>query len=226
MKYYIKLLIKFFLGYCKLQPIMAATAFPILKSKYFAGLKSAKIFEKKEILWDFVINKFNQETLDFFEFGVHRGHSIKYFSERLKNVNNNFVGFDSFIGLPETHNHPSLEKGTFSREGEMPKIEDSRVKFVKGFFNEKKVEIVNELDKSKNIKLVHFDADLYSSTLFLLFALDDCAPYYAIFDEFGGDEVRALYSYLISTDRKVEIIATTYDDKLKIVPRETFMRII
>ena len=49
--------------------------------------------------------------------------------------------------------------------------------------------------------------------------------HYALFDEFGGDEARALYDYLISTDKKIEISDTTYDDKYNIVPRETFMKI-
>ena len=69
------------------------------------------------------------------------------------------------------------------------------------------------------------DADIYSSTLFLLFQLDNFTPYYALFDEFGGDEARALYDYLISTDKKIEISATTFDDRFKIVPGKTFMKI-
>ena len=85
--------------------------------------------------------------------------------------------------------------------------------------------MIKELNRSSNTKLVHFDADLFSSTLYVLFQLDDHTPYYGLFDEFGGDEVRALYSYLISTDKEVEIISTTFDDKFNIVPRETFMKI-
>ena len=64
------------------------------------------------------------------------------------------------------YDHGSLTKGYFSTKGEIPNIDDDRVKFIKGFFNEKKDEIQNELKKSINTKLVHFDADIYSSTLF------------------------------------------------------------
>jgi len=151
--------------------------------------------------------------------------SLKQFSTKLLHKDNTFTGIDSFEGLPEVYNHPSLEKGVFSTEGEMPKIKDNRVKFVKGFFNEIKDEIIDVCEKSKNKKLVHFDADIYSSTLYALFTLDDYTPYHALFDQFGGDEARALYSYLISTDKKIEILATSYEDNFNISPGVTFMRI-
>ena len=72
--------------------------------------------------------------------------------------------------------------------------------------------------------MVHFDADIYSQIICII-QLYNFTPYYALFDEFGGDEARALYDYLISTGKSIEISATTYDDKYKIVPRETFMKI-
>jgi hypothetical protein len=50
---------------------------------------------------------------------------------------------------------------------------------------------------------------LYSSTLFALTKIDSLKQeYYAIFDEFSGDEVRALSDYLISYGAKVEFLAT------------------
>ncbi len=221
----LKLFIKYIAGYIKLRYVQVIETFPILKSNKFESLKEAKFFKSRIEIWDNIIEFFLDTDLDFYEFGVHKGESIRYFSEKLINKNNSFIGFDSFEGLPEVYNHGSLSKGHFSTNGEIPNIDDVRVKFIKGFFNEKKNEIQNELKKSINTKLVHFDADIYSSTLFLLFQLDNYTPYYALFDEFGGDEARALYDYLISTDKKIEINATTYDDKYKIVPRETFMKI-
>ena len=221
----IKLVLKYLSSFIKLRTIESVETFPILKTNIFTSLWKSKVCESRKAIWDYVINNFKNKNLDFFEFGVHEGKSIRYFSENLPGLKNTFTGFDSFIGLPNVYNHPSLSKGTFSTDGKTPKIDDRRVKFVKGFFNENKKIIREKLDKSENTKLVHFDADIYSSTLFILFQLDDHTPYYALFDEFGGDEARALYHYLISNDKNVEIIATTFDDKLKIVPRETFMKI-
>ena len=221
----LKLLLKYIVGFIKLRNIQVIATFPILKSNKFKSLDSAKIFKSRIQIWDYLIDYFFDKDLDFYEFGVHKGDSIRYFSKKLINKNNNFTGFDSFEGLPEVYNHGSLSKGDFSTDGQIPNIDDYRVKFIKGFFNEKKNEIQNELKKSVNTKLVHFDADIYSSTLFLLFQLDNFTPYYALFDEFGGDEARALYDYLISTDKKIEISATTFDDRYKIVPGKTFMKI-
>ena len=193
--------------------------------------KRGRIYRKSDVkktkidIWNYIIIFFEGQNIDFFEFGVYKGDSIRYFSKKLENNNNTFVGFDSFFGLPDTYDHPALSKGTFSRNGNIPNLDDRRVKFIKGFFNQNKDEIKKELNRSSNTKLVHFDADIYSSTLYILFQLDDHTPYYALFDEFGGDEVRALYSYLISTDKEVEIFSTTFDDKFQIVPRETFMKI-
>ena len=225
MKKTLKLFIKYIIGFVKLRNIQVLETFPILKSNKFKSLYNAKILKSRSEIWNYIIEMFLNKDLDYYEFGVHKGESIKYFSEKLKNKNNNFVGFDSFYGLPEVYSHGSLSKGYFSTNGEIPDIDDARVKFIKGFFNEKKNEIQNELKKSTNTKLVHFDADIYSSTLFLLFQLDSFTPYYALFDEFGGDEARALYHYLISTDKKIEIVCTTYDDKYNIVPGKTFMKI-
>ena len=221
----LKLLLKYIVGFIKLRNIQVLETFPILKSNKFKSLHNAKILKSRSEIWDHIIEFFLEKDLDFYEFGVHKGESIKYFSEKLINKNNNFIGFDSFEGLPEVYDHGSLTKGYFSTKGEIPNIDDDRVKFIKGFFNEKKDEIKNELKKSINTKLVHFDADIYSSTLFLLFQLDNYTPYYALFDEFGGDEARALYDYIISTDKKIEISATTFDDRYKIVPGKTFMKI-
>jgi len=223
--YYLKLIIKYFSSFLKLRTVEAVITYPILKSKTFSSIKKSKKFQNTKGVRDYVIEKFHDSAIDFYEFGVHRGDSISKFSKRLTNIQNTFTGFDSFEGLPNVYNHPSLKKGDFSTEGQLPKIDDKRVKFVKGFFNTKKKEIIEELDKSKNTKLIHFDSDIYSSTLYVLFILDNYTPYYAIFDQFGGDEARALYSYLVSSDKKADILATSYEDNFSISPGVTFMRI-
>ena len=103
----------------------------------------------------------------------------------------------------------------------LQELSENQIEFTWKFTDRSELNITDSI----NTKLVHFDADIYSSTLFLLFQLDNYTPYYALFDEFGGDEARALYDYLIATDKKIEISATTFDDRYKIVPGKTFMKI-
>jgi hypothetical protein len=225
MKIYLKLIIKYFVGFIKLRTIEGIQAFPVLKSKKLQTLWKANFIKTRAEFHSSVVSFFEGKNIDYFEFGVYQGETIKYFSENFKNTSSIFVGFDSFTGIPETYGHPSIPTGHFSVNGVLPVIDDTRVKFIKGYFNQNKNEIKQELSKSTNTKLVHFDADIYSSTLYVLFQLDDHTPYYAMFDEFGGDEARALYAYLIATDKEIEIISTTFDDKFNIVPRETFMKI-
>ena len=129
----------------------------------------------------------------FLEFGVFRGYSISYFADRLRHRDSRFVGFDSFEGLPESW--VGYERGTFSTAGEMPRCRDSRVSFVKGWFQDTVPGFLrtdNNLVGNHGPVLVHFDADLFSSTLFLLTTLWHSVPsYHFVFDEFMGHELRA-----------------------------------
>ena len=145
-------------------------------------------------VWDKYLsqNDLTTQKIQFFEFGVYEGLSIKYFAKKLTNENNTFIGYDTFYGLPT--NWQTAKKGLFSTDGKFPKVDDKRIKFVKGLFQESFDSSVIE----KNCKtLVHFDADMYSSTLFLLFKLHEkLDEYYFIFDEFEGEELRALKDYM------------------------------
>jgi len=217
--------------------VVVNVIFPKLKNvKKFDILYSKKYYPDKKIwkyeyepntqIWDYIIQTIGKnEIVNFIEFGVYEGRSIKYFSSKFINPKSTFIGFDSFEGLPDTSNHPIYYKGLFNVEGKIPTILDNRVSFIKGFFNENKKEIQSVLKKSNNLKLIHFDADIYSSTLFLLFQLSDYEDYYCIFDEFGSEECRALYSYLISNDSEVEFYATTFDYNFNFCPKTVFAKI-
>ena len=104
-----------------------------------------------------------------------------------------------------------MPKGSFSTEGQLPNISDDRVKFIKGWFQETGSQAEKVIRENlDNSLFVHFDADLYSSTLFALTKMDSFhKPYYAIFDEFFGDETRALYHYLKAYNADVEFLAKT-----------------
>tara|TARA_Y100000996_G_scaffold215722_1_gene169339 strand:- start:363 stop:992 length:630 start_codon:yes stop_codon:yes gene_type:complete len=163
-------------------------------------------WDKKKIrydVWDKFILKedFTNQKIQFLEFGVYKGESIKYFAEKLLNKENIFIGYDTFFGLPA--DWQSAQKGMFSTDGKVPESDDKRIRFVKGLFQK-------TFDNSiidKNVKtIIHFDADMYSSTLFLLLKLHEVLDeYYFIFDELEGEELRALKDYMQIYNIDIEI---------------------
>jgi Macrocin-O-methyltransferase (TylF) len=91
-------------------------------------------------------------------------------------------------------------------------FDDPRVSFVKGWFQNTWDELKGRLDRLDNL-IVHYDADLYSSTLFALTKIDSLKlPYFAIFDEFAGHEARALHNYLQSYNASAEFLGKTIVD--------------
>lgn len=201
MKIFLKKILKIFFSYIHPDIIERVLSHSILSFK-FKQLKDVRIFTKREELWDFILKEIGYETcISYIEFGVYRGYSIKYISNRNKNDESIFLGCDSFEGLPE--DWYIFPKGHFDTKGIIPKIDDNHVRFIKGFFQNTFNDLRNEIINRSNF-LVHFDADLYSSTLFLLTRLDEYLDkYYAIFDEFTGHESRALYNYQQSYGAKV-----------------------
>src|SRR5947209_20118484 len=131
------------------------------------------------------------------EFGVAKGKSLAVMARRFVNERSRFIGFDSFEGLPEDWDviHQKIVKGTFSTGGAVPRIADSRVSFVRGWFQNTVSDFLKEFrSESAGTILVHYDADLYSSTLFLLTGIWHFLPaYYFIMDDFSHDEIIALH---------------------------------
>ena len=133
------------------------------------------------------------EPLTYLEFGVAGGNSLRKMTREFDNANALFVGFDSFVGLPEAW--MMLDRGAFSNNGNVPAIDDSRVTFVQGWFQNTFHSNLEWLRPHlRGRVLIHFDADLYSSTLFLLTSLwPHCPDYYFIMDDFMVDDIVALY---------------------------------
>ena len=87
----------------------------------------------------------------YLEFGVWEGHSIKFFAEKYKSKNSEYYGFDTFYGFPE--DCIDMKKGHYSTSGNTPKTSDSRIKFIKGLFQETLTDFLNKLateSKKKN----------------------------------------------------------------------------
>lgn len=152
----------------------------------------------RETVWRHVLPRLVDRKVLYLEFGVHEGASIRWWANELKNRESMFHGFDSFEGLPETGG--VWVKGEFDTQGTIPKIDDSRVKFFKGWFDQT---LPKYTPPPHDVLFVTMDADLYSSTIYVLRAL---RPYFKAgsliyFDEMQHieHEPRALEDYMQET---------------------------
>ena len=160
--------------------------------------KNSNVFSDDNSIRSFAINeaikKFDKESL-FLEFGVFKGDSINLFAKRLKKINAEIFGFDSFKGLKdewmtEEFNPP----GTFDLKGKKPRVEKN-VKLVDGWVEETAKNFLS--NNSKKIAFIHFDLDTYNSTSFVLkLVKNEFQPGTIIlFDEFYGFPNWEKYEY-------------------------------
>ncbi|MDX2231707.1 MAG: class I SAM-dependent methyltransferase [Leptolyngbyaceae cyanobacterium bins.349] len=153
------------------------------------------------------------QPIDFLEFGVYNGYSLKIWLDLNQNQQSRFFGFDSFEGLPEDWKMFSrtLPKGTFDLGGQPPEIEDSRVQLVKGIFQQALPSFLENF-RPQNRLFIHCDADLYTSTLYVLTTLNSLMVPGTIllFDEFSSvtHEFRAFNDFTQSFMRNYRIVAT------------------
>jgi len=151
-----------------------------------------------------------ESPVAYLEFGVFDGYTMRLWSSLLKNPESRLVGFDSFEGLPEDWGS-NCPKGTFTRNGMIPQIADSRVDFVKGWFQDTLPQF-NFVEREQLVIL--FDADLYSSTLFVLKELRDRIKVgtILIFGEFSdcAHELRAFEEFLNETGMKFELVVADF----------------
>ena len=152
-------------------------------------------------------------AIDFLEFGVYKGNSIRLWSEMNRDPQSRFVGFDSFEGLPEGWTR-DYTQGAFNVSGAIPDIGDERVSFVKGWFQSTLLEFLKDFTPRSRL-IVHNDSDLYSSTLFTLVNLHPLLVRgtVIIFDEYSSalHEFRAFGDYQKSFLRSATPIAITSD---------------
>ena len=159
-------------------------------------------------LHEFVIKEeIQNQSIDYLEFSVASGIALKWWVEKNKNPGSRFFGFDVFTGLPEDFG--VMKKHHYDTAGQTPKIKDNRVTFIKGLFQDSLPVFLQDY-KPQRKKVVHMDADLYSSTLFVLTKLlpflekDDII----IFDEFGvpTHEFRAFDDIVSSYNLRYELL--------------------
>jgi len=145
----------------------------------------------------------------YLEFGVASGDSIRYWTRLLRNPAAHLHGFDSFEGLPSTW-IPTRPKGYFSTGGRVPQIPDSRVRFFKGWFEDT---LPTYIFPDHDCLFVNMDADLYSSTVFVLNSIQEKVRpgAFLYFDEFNhrADELRAFDEFLEATGWRFRLVGAT-----------------
>ncbi len=148
--------------------------------------------------------------INYLEFGVAQGESMRWFLAKNKNSASRFHGFDTFTGLPEDWG--TMKKGEFDNNNMVPEVNDNRAAFYKGLFQDSLPPFLKQLEQDNNKrKIIMLDADLYSATLFTLSSL---APFLKkddiiLFDEFAvpTHEFKAFLNFTESYYIKLDLIA-------------------
>ena len=204
--------------------LMSSRIAPMPRLEYLLGMlritrwiserstPQTKVFEKRPEMYRWVAKDLLADRpVQYLEFGVFSGASMRFWVECNQNSESRFHGFDTFEGLPEDWQYFSgmAERGSFSAEGKIPQIDDSRVSFYKGLFQQTLPDFIGTTQLDGQLVL-HMDADLYSSTMYVLARMHPLivAGTVLIFDEFTGplDEFRAWTEYTHSHMRTYELL--------------------
>jgi O-methyltransferase len=134
---------------------------------------------------DTTLSTATKSPIIYLEFGVADGETFGWWLKKITHPAAKFYGFDTFQGLPEDWG--IHKKGAFSNEGKIPAFDDDRCRLYKGLFQETLPPSLKNFANDQP-KLILLDADLYSSTLFVLTTL---APLLQngdilVFDEFNS----------------------------------------
>lgn len=159
------------------------------------SLHNTPRFRDRNDLYTALAQKIEQEAVLYLEFGVWQGASLRTWSRLLRNPLSSLHGFDSFEGLPEAWDR--FPKGTFDVKGMLPQFDDPRVILHQGWFHETLPDFM--LPAHERLVL-NLDADLYSSTRYVLDTLQEaiCPGTIILFDEFHDrqHEVKAFSEFM------------------------------
>jgi hypothetical protein len=150
---------------------------------------------------------------DYLEFGVFQGASIRRAAELNPQRDARFFGFDSFEGLPQDWN-AERKKGAFHTGGRPPPVDDFRVCFIKGWFDET-LPVFLAGFRPQGLMWIHIDADLYGSALCVLTYLNrHIRPgTIVVFDEVEDlmHEFKALCDFQAMSGKALELYAASRD---------------
>ncbi len=167
-------------------------------------------------LYRHVIDRSAKGPVDYLEFGVAHGASMRFALETFS-PESHCYGFDSFEGLPQDWYH-GITRGTFAAAGQAPAMNAPNLTFVKGWFEDSLQPFLASATLKPQL-VIHMDADLYAPTIYVLRTLQQqlIPGTIVIFDEywFLKDEFRALedfvresgktFSYLAISDMRAAI---------------------
>ncbi len=168
----------------------------------------------RQQLYEFVTGRIGFRQTLYLEFGVFTGASMETWCRLLRHPQSVLHGFDTFEGMPEDFDtRTGIVKGAFNVAGKPPSIDDPRVAFVRGRFEETLPSYqVREHDQL----IINIDCDLYSSTACVLKYM---APHIRpgtilIFDDMGQPqhEPRAFAEFLRERDGRFRLIAADLED--------------
>jgi hypothetical protein len=160
------------------------------------GFSPGPRFPHRKFLYPAVAERCADEQVLYLEFGVWTGNSMRQWSQLLRNPLSSLHGFDTFTGLPEVWDE-ERPRGAYSAGDNLPRFDDPRIVLHRGLFTE----TLPRFEPPPHERLVlNLDADLYSSTIYVLQTLHDTTRpgTIVIFDEFCDrlHELRAFKEYL------------------------------
>ena len=154
------------------------------------------LYTDRNALYAALAGKIATARVLYLEFGVYRGETMRAWSSLLTNPASQLHGFDAFAGLPEEWNVYNPQ-GKFDTDGRAPCFDDPRITLHLGWFQETLPDF--HLPPHERL-IVHCDADLYSSTAYVLAELKDAIRPgdIILFDEFYDrqHELRAFSEFL------------------------------
>ena len=173
------------------------------------GFRARPRYADREQFYLTIARAIEPEKILYLEFGVWRGASMDSWCKRLKTRSPRCTAWIALRGFPKPGT-PAESQGTFSVNSVMPKFDDPRVVLHKGWFNE----TLPEFTLPEHDRLVlNLDADLYSSTIFVLETLESAIRpgTILIFDEFCDrlHELKAFREFLASTRMRFEFLGAT-----------------
>jgi Macrocin-O-methyltransferase (TylF) len=176
------------------------------------SFRVGSLVDDRERVFDCIAAAVRGRSVLYLEFGVAFGNSMRYWSRLLERPDSMLHGFDSFEGLPSGW-APGWPAGAFSDVSGPPKFDDQRVELFSGWFTETLPNY--EWPDGYEQLIVTLDADLYSSTAYVLQAIEPRITVGTVlyFDEFHhyADELRAFDELVQRTQWEFEILAATRD---------------
>lgn len=185
-----------------------------LVARWLAHNRTLPVFKDRLAFYRYIQTEHvGDAPIDYLEFGVYQGESIRQWTELNENRTSRFVGFDTFRGLPDDWG-TSCPAGSLDVAGVVPDIKDERVEFIVGLFQETLPLFLPRFSTRSRL-VINNDSDLYSSTLYVLAQLNSILTpgSILIFDEFYSalHEFRAMQDYLSAFSRSVRPIAHVND---------------